>query len=542
MSTLDWTIDEPGVWELDATYKHGSYTVPWQDVFASAIGDGFASVGERYGLPFERLHVRFVNGRQYGRMAIVGVPPPRPGRAERPPPPPFVLRLLTRLHPALRRRSSTARRVLAERTWRRDVERWHSEIRPRRIAANLRVHDEIDAAHDAPSIAVALHAASTNAREGTVQHFSLLGTVLPIGRLLATAGPSALALLANDSPATREARDQLDAIRRLVGEAAPERSLDSFSSLEQMVLLSPAVADAMAAYLRTYGSRLLGTNDVDGSTVGERPDLLVRAIQSAGTAAPITSGQSDSDRFGPPAEMLADARASYGVREDDVGIDMAWPAGLLRRALLKAGAHLVAEGVVDTSDDLFELHLDEIVDALTRPDGTTRVRDLVTERRQRRCAADAVEPPALIGGARTPRPPADAFPPAIAELMTAFGAYLSLLHAPAIGVGVGTKPYEGTARVSADPMRALDEVEPGDVLVTSITTPAFAAVLSMVGAVVTERGGLLSHPAIAARELQIPAVVGLAGATRNIPNGSRVRVDPLAGTVTVLDSSFAGAV
>ncbi|MBW3535453.1 MAG: cysteine--tRNA ligase [Gemmatimonadetes bacterium] len=76
--------------------------------------------------------------------------------------------------------------------------------------------------------------------------------------------------------------------------------------------------------------------------------------------------------------------------------------------------------------------------------------------------------------------------------------------------------------------------ERGDVLVTRSTTPAFNAVLPLVGAIVTDRGGLLSHAAIIAREYGIPAVVGTAEATMAIPDGARVMVDGTAGRTTVL--------
>jgi pyruvate,water dikinase len=56
----------------------------------------------------------------------------------------------------------------------------------------------------------------------------------------------------------------------------------------------------------------------------------------------------------------------------------------------------------------------------------------------------------------------------------------------------------------------------------------------MLGAIVTDRGGQLSHAAIVAREYGIPALVSTRNATRLIPDGARVRVDSSSGTVEVL--------
>ena len=71
-------------------------------------------------------------------------------------------------------------------------------------------------------------------------------------------------------------------------------------------------------------------------------------------------------------------------------------------------------------------------------------------------------------------------------------------------------------------------------LVTESTTEAFNILLPLLGAIVTDSGGLLSHSAIVAREYGIPGVVGTREATERIPDGARVRVDGDAGEVTVL--------
>ena len=85
-------------------------------------------------------------------------------------------------------------------------------------------------------------------------------------------------------------------------------------------------------------------------------------------------------------------------------------------------------------------------------------------------------------------------------------------------------------------------MRPGDVLVASITTPAWTSLFTMAAAVVTDVGGPLSHSSIVAREYGIPAVLGTGVATRRIPDGAQVRVDGDAGTVTLLDEAPAAPV
>jgi rifampicin phosphotransferase len=74
------------------------------------------------------------------------------------------------------------------------------------------------------------------------------------------------------------------------------------------------------------------------------------------------------------------------------------------------------------------------------------------------------------------------------------------------------------------------------VLVTRNTSPYFNVVLPLLGAIVTDRGGQLSHAAIVAREYGIPGVVGTREATSVIPDGAWVRVDGQTGEVRVLSA------
>ncbi len=68
-------------------------------------------------------------------------------------------------------------------------------------------------------------------------------------------------------------------------------------------------------------------------------------------------------------------------------------------------------------------------------------------------------------------------------------------------------------------------------LVARVAGPALTAVLPRVAGVVAERGGSTSHLAALARERGIPAVLGVPGATRHIPEGAVVAVDGVAGVV-----------
>jgi pyruvate,water dikinase len=78
------------------------------------------------------------------------------------------------------------------------------------------------------------------------------------------------------------------------------------------------------------------------------------------------------------------------------------------------------------------------------------------------------------------------------------------------------------------------KVKQGDVLIARTTGPSYNVLLPLLGGIVTDRGGLLSHAAIVAREYGLPAVVGTTDATKLVPDGARVRLDGATGEIQVL--------
>jgi pyruvate,water dikinase len=102
------------------------------------------------------------------------------------------------------------------------------------------------------------------------------------------------------------------------------------------------------------------------------------------------------------------------------------------------------------------------------------------------------------------------------------------------GAAASPGVVEGVARV-VKTVRELADVRDGEILVCSITSPAWAPIFTKVTAVVTDIGGVMSHAAIVCREYGLPAVVGTGRATSQIRTGQRLSVDGSAGTVTILD-------
>ena len=91
------------------------------------------------------------------------------------------------------------------------------------------------------------------------------------------------------------------------------------------------------------------------------------------------------------------------------------------------------------------------------------------------------------------------------------------------GRSVGEKIAAGKARLITN-LAQLSEFKPGEILVADITTPDWEPVMKSAAAIVTNRGGRTCHAAIIARELGLPAVVGVGNATALVPNGQLVTV------------------
>jgi rifampicin phosphotransferase len=217
--------------------------------------------------------------------------------------------------------------------------------------------------------------------------------------------------------------------------------------------------------------------------------------------------------------LLHWAQRLVPLREDalaDVGL--AWPE--LRRMLAEVGRRLERAGVINKPDDVYWLHRSEI------DESRGSLADQVEQRKELWRGQRRATPPQLLPkggwGDMWRR-----WMPAASEEQTG-----DVIKGTAGSAGTVTAP----ARVLAGP-QDFSQMRPGDVLVASITTPAWTSLFAMASGVVTDIGGPLSHSSIVAREYGIPAVLGTAVATRRIQSGQMIKVDGDAGTVSLLDGT-----
>ena len=240
------------------------------------------------------------------------------------------------------------------------------------------------------------------------------------------------------------------------------------------------------------------------------------------------------ERLGVPrrklfGKLLQWAQGVAPVREDALAdMGLAWP--VMRRMLLELGRRLVEAGAVEKPDNVFWLRRDEVEKLAASLDaGETRLgslSDAVEQRKMLWRGQRRVTPPQLL--------PKDSWFMVIEGLMPAGSEEQTgdTIKGTAASGGQVTAP----ARVLGGP-EDFGQMQPGEVLVAAITTPAWTSLFALAAAVVTDVGGPLSHSSIVAREYGIPAVLGTGVATRRIQSGQSIRVDGEAGTVTLLDGA-----
>ncbi|HKY76313.1 MAG TPA: PEP-utilizing enzyme [Acidimicrobiia bacterium] len=378
----------------------------------------------------------------------------------------------------------------------------------------------------------------------------------------------ALALLAGLSKASSEPADVLAGLTAMAADRpAVRRFIESGQDdLSQLWDIDPEFAACFGDYQEEFGFRSIRYEVADPSML-ETPDRTLRLI-----ADQLQSGYDPAARVAAVTErreaVRADARALlagrpeadrarferaldraqrwYPAREDYAPMTFSEQVALIRRVALDMGRRLAESSLIDDPDDVFWLEGEEAGAALAgRAAGTTSdYRELVRRRQAERVWVEAHPGPDAYGEPH-PLPGLDELPPearfvteALIWLFERAGHYVKSPRlqpgGPCLtGIPASDGTYTGPARVLLDEAD-FGKLQPGDVLVCPITSPAWSVLFPNVKALVADVGSVLSHSAIIAREFAIPAVVATGNATSLIRDGQLVTVDGSTGSVEVL--------
>jgi rifampicin phosphotransferase len=529
----------PGSWSRDNVHFPRPATRYWAETHPAAFKRGTNDFARFYGMLMDGLQSAYVNGVAYN--AVMPVP-----------------------EDEIPQRFQRAQEVMEGKLWREQLRQWDETVKPSSIATHREIQAvDPDALSDAELVAYITRCRDHHSAMIT-QHMRFTGSaVVPTGDFLAHVGdwtglPPAelLGLMRGAAPVSAGGSDELVRLTTAIGKDPAALELlqsqdDPARVLEALRALPGEAGAAVAGYLDLVGNRLLDGFDICEPSALEMPDALLRSIRVAASGRDLETAEVDERIAGVRAkvpeehraefdELLGEARLLYRLRDERGIYSDIWASGLMRRAVLAGGRRLASKGRIHDAEHLVDAGVGEMSSLLSDSVGPSA--DELLARFQQRTDYNTKDAPATLGPPPPPTPDPSGLPPIVGRLMRAVGIALGSLfgsseeeHEEHLLRGLAASPgvYEGPARRVSGPSE-FGRIVQGDVLLTEATTEAFNILLPLLGAIVTDNGGLLSHSAIVAREYGIPGVVGTRDATDLIADGTRVRVDGTAGEVTVL--------
>jgi phosphohistidine swiveling domain-containing protein len=548
-----------GYWTRESSHAPLPWTRLSHAVYQNRLPAIRTAVGE-LGLLLDGVDIRDIGGLEYLQVVpLGGKTPPRL--------PSWAVPLAFRLVPALRRRVRECVAAIRADVPMRNIHRWTQEWRPgleTRIAGLRDV--DLDVLDD-DVLDTHLQWTLSLFDDGSSIHFRLhLALAMVLSELghvcrdmLGWDDQGWLRLVAGTSArSTEPARALAELAAHLAACPRLRLLVEKPAPVAEVLAHDTDFAARFTAYLRRYGHRAL-SYELAEPALDERPELVLALLrdQLAAGYDPVARGRELSERRAATATeartalaghdvagrerfetALANALEAYPIREDNEFYAVSAPGALVRRAVLEFGRRLTRRGKLPAPDAAFHLRPAELRAALRLGDD---LRDLVALRAGERAWAMANAGPPSYGTPPPPPPPMTSLP---AEARFANEAFLWLLDRilgvprdaaaePLTGIAASPGSHTGPVRVIHDETE-FDRLRAGEVLVCPTTSPVWSVLFPSVGALVTDTGGTLSHPAIIAREYAVPAVVATGDATTRLRDGQVVTVDGTTGHVRVV--------
>jgi pyruvate,water dikinase len=307
--------------------------------------------------------------------------------------------------------------------------------------------------------------------------------------------------------------------------------------------------ELMQRYLDLYGFRCMNELKLEEFSLRDRPHVVYQVIRNylklddpaaldvaaMGKREQRIRHEAEQRAFGAlgsprsPIFRFVLKRARLGVKNrENMRFARTRIYGLLREVMRALGQQLAAESILDDREDVFYLTLDELWDFIKGTAVTTNLRQLAALRR------------AEFDGYRDEQTPApderfDTY--GMVYHYNTFESRGEQVQQPADGSlrGIGCCPGEitGTVKVLRTPTDDMNLS--GEILVAERTDPGWVPLYPAVSGILIERGSILSHSAVVAREMGIPTIVGITGLLKTISTGDRITMDGTAGTVEVLE-------
>ncbi|HBE35248.1 MAG TPA: phosphoenolpyruvate synthase [Cyanobacteria bacterium UBA11368] len=329
---------------------------------------------------------------------------------------------------------------------------------------------------------------------------------------------------------------------QLLGEEPLEVILSAMERLPQFKL-------QYREYLEKFGDRCLEELKLESPTLHDDPLPLLRAVGQLAQGK-ITEKQNTLPTIEHPLRRAAELKARRGLRSnpirkllfnwvlkntrhrvrdrENLRFERTRVFGRARRVFVELGKRFYALNLLDDSRDIFYLEVEEILGYIEGTATCTDLKGLVRVRkaefakyREMPVLSDRFETRGIVyqglqlKNNLSPSPITD--------------SYLQ-------GIGCSPGLVKGAVRVISDPKQVIGEdkgepLKPGTILVAERTDPGWILLFPAAAGLLVERGSLLSHAAIVARELGIPAIVSIPGVTQWLKDGDWVELDGSTGRV-----------
>lgn len=555
-----------GFWQRDEVFNPHPYSPMDRSVNLPLSNAAFKRMCSEFGLLFEGQEGREIGGWYYFRL----VPP---GGKDRSPPPGWLAPLLIRIVPQIRSRINTCVESVRTDKHGRYVELYYNEWLPRASSQALRLKTVKLSSLSDSELDEHLSDCVGFLKDGLTIHFNLVVPwVLIVGEFVLTSrellrwdDQKILQMITGLSVQSTEPSRALAELAKLAKDK-PEVSdfILNFSSMShvdilgQLEYVNEGFAHAFKTYANEYGARTL-RYVLSEETLSEKPEIILdlvrdQMIRSFDTVTNAASSEKRREALlneakeilsGAPLEkferVLKRAERAYPILEDSQFYTAGVPKALMRYAILAIGERLARKGAIQNRDDVFFLELSEAREAIRSNQGN--LLDIIKKRKGELKWVRANPGPKSYGKPPGPPPSLDAFPKEVQFTMkTIMWGFENVFPLQKVSTalqgteikGVAASPgkYIGRVCVVKDESE-FAKLRPGDVLVCPVTNPVWSVLFSSIGALVTDRGGLLSHPAIIAREYQIPAVVATGNATSLLRDGQKVTVEGDNGIVRI---------
>lgn len=554
--TLDFIAPGSGTWELDSAHFSRPMTLFSRELFTDSLVRGLKDSTSRYGLMLSHLEYAYVNGFFYKKTIFYGIDETLTG----------ALPIDTAQLPHIVKRIKIGEDAITNRLWLQDLKIWDNEIKPDSIRRNASLQFILPEQLTNKELLQHLIECRNNALEMMYRHHLFtIPAVLPIGLYLhnvslwtGLASSELLYLLSGSSQISKGIAEEILAnlVKHIKEDKIAPHHFSNMNASEAISELkkqgSKATNDSLRLYLDAVSYRLITGYDITDKYGLDMLEVIVNNIwlhysKDQNIKNDIEFRETQIRNM-VPSELranfdllLEDARIMNRLRDERGIYNDVLATGLARRAILEIGERLAKQKKISDKNLLLYASFEEIKSFMENKSYPSN--DELSSRKLWHNDNSINNAPPRLGSCSSLEFSLEIFPASVhtnmGALFTAMKEIYNDIATPSIqnktiaGMSVNNGIYVGTARVINN-IKDFDVLKKGDVLITKNTTAAFNVILPILGAIVTDRGGQLSHAAIVSREFGIPGVVGTKNATQFIHDGALVRVDGNLGIVEVL--------